>query len=334
MLKYLSKMAMDMLPSVAATIIGAYVVNHYIITRPAVNAPVAAAVSTTEPTAEAKTEPAKPVSKPSAKSVDVANLPEPGVKAKGISEKALLEKTAAEKPASVDKPVEKPVADKAVADKPAEKAAVDKPADKSTETASMPVEPRRHQPVLREKAVAKGASPQSPVQPFAAPAAAPVVAAPNTAPPVEAAIAPDEHRDAAELARAAIERLRGTGDGSSRTQEAARSPDAPRTTDAPRVVSAPPVAAAPVRPLPPPIMVSTPGTETFDQSAGSSQARPPYAADDPRRPVPPADIPPALPSAPLDLHADATDLPAREHRTVAEDVLSAAKSVFHAVLPK
>jgi hypothetical protein len=188
--------------------------------------------------------------------------------------------------------------------------------------------------VLREKAVAKGASPQSPVQPFAAPAAAPVVAAPNTAPPVEAAIAPDEHRDAAELARAAIERLRGTGDGSSRTQEAARSPDAPRTPDAPRVVSAPPVAAAPVRPLPPPIMVSTPGTETFDQSAGSSQARPPYAADEPRRPVPPADIPPALPSAPLDLHADATDLPAREHRTVAEDVLSAAKSVFHAVLPK
>ncbi len=202
MLKYLSKMAMDMLPSVAATIIGAYVVNHYIITRPAVNAPVAAAVSTTDPTAEAKTEPAKPVSKPSAKSVDVANLPEPGVKAKGISEKALLEKTAAEKPASVDKPVEKPVADKAAADKPAEKAAVDKPADKSTETASVPVEPRRHQPVLREKAVAKGASPQSPVQPFAAPAAAPVVAAPNTAPPVEAAIAPDEHRDAAELARA------------------------------------------------------------------------------------------------------------------------------------
>jgi hypothetical protein len=331
MLKYLSKVAMDMLPSVAATIIGAYVVNHYIITRPGVNAPVAAAVSTIEPTAEAKTEPAKPVSKPSGKSVDVANLPEPGVKAKGVSERAMLEKTAAEKPASVDKPAEKPVADKAVADKPAEKPVVDKSADKSMETASIPVETRRHQPAPREKAMAKGVSSSvsAPVQPFAAPVPAPVVA-PNTAPPAEAAIAPDEHRDANDLARAAIERLRGTGDGSPRAQEAARTPDAPR------VVLAPPVAAAPpVRPLPPPIMVSTPGSETLDQSAASSQPRPPYAADDPRRPVPPADIPPAPPPAPLDLHADATDLgEPREHRTVAEDVLSAAKSVFHAVLPK
>ncbi|HEX9470039.1 MAG TPA: hypothetical protein VF957_10905, partial [Bradyrhizobium sp.] len=92
----------------------------------------------------------------------------------------------------------------------------------------------------------------------------------------------------------------------------------------------------------PPIMVSTPGSETFDQPTGSSQMRPPYAAariDDPRRPIPPADIPLPSPSpspstsAPLDLHADATE-PPPEHKTVAEDMLSAAKSVFHAVLPK
>jgi hypothetical protein len=38
-------------------------------------------------------------------------------------------------------------------------------------------------------------------------------------------------------------------------------------------------------------------------------------------------------SRPLDLRADAAE-PVREHRTVAEDMLSAAKSVFHAVLPK
>ena len=31
MLKYLTKFAMDILPSVAATIIGAYIVNHYIV---------------------------------------------------------------------------------------------------------------------------------------------------------------------------------------------------------------------------------------------------------------------------------------------------------------
>ena len=48
MLKYLKKFAMDILPSVAATIIGAYIVNHYITTRPA-EAPVAAAVSSADP---------------------------------------------------------------------------------------------------------------------------------------------------------------------------------------------------------------------------------------------------------------------------------------------
>jgi hypothetical protein len=53
--------------------------------------------------------------------------------------------------------------------------------------------------------------------------------------------------------------------------------------------------------------------------------------DDPRRPTPPADIP--VPG-PLDLRADAADSATRAHTTVAEDVLSAAKSVFHAVLPR
>jgi hypothetical protein len=57
---------------------------------------------------------------------------------------------------------------------------------------------------------------------------------------------------------------------------------------------------------------------------------PPYTGsvriDDPLRPTPPADIPTAPPSRPLDLHADG--------KSVAEDMLSAAKSMFHAVLPK
>ena len=322
--KFVSKFAMDILPSVAATIIGAYIVNHYIVTRPGAYPP-AAAVSTAEPPAQAKVTPeaAKTGSKAPQTSSDVANIPEAGVKAKGISEKAILERSAVEKPA-----VEKPAVEK-----PAEKAA-----DKPAETASIPVETRRHQPALREKAIARSVP---------APAPAPVIAAPNTAPPVEAAVAPEEHRDANDLARAAIERLRGGSEGSPRAQEAARIPDAaPRIPDAPRVVAAPvvsapvmsaPVAATPpVRPLPPPIMVSTPSSETFDSNAGSSQIRSSYPAaarvDDPRRPTPPADIPSSPSSQPLDLHADAAE--PREHRTVAEDMLSAAKSVFHAVLPK
>jgi hypothetical protein len=304
MLKYVSKFALDILPSVVATIIGAYIVNHYIVTKPGADAPVAAAVSTTEPKADAKGAPETATA--SETSSGVANIPEPGVKAKGISEKAILEKSAAEKPA-------------------------EKSADKPAETASIPVETRRHQP--REKAIAK--SIPAPVQPSAPVSVPVVVAVPTTAPPappVEAATAPEERRDANDLARAAIERLRGAGDGLPRAQEAARIPDAARVPDQSRIVSAPPV-----RPLPPPIMVSTPQAETFESASGSSQMKPPYAGaariDDPRRPTPPADIP-EVSSRPLDLHAEATEPSAQEHTTVAEDMLSAAKSVFHAVLPK
>jgi hypothetical protein len=38
--------------------------------------------------------------------------------------------------------------------------------------------------------------------------------------------------------------------------------------------------------------------------------------------------------APLDLRAEAAQPQTREHTSVAEDVLLAAKSVFHSVLPK
>jgi hypothetical protein len=308
MLKYVSKFAMDILPSVAATIIGAYIVNHYIVAKPAAEAPPAAAVSAVSPKkAETRNE--------------VANIPESGVRAKGISEKAIFEKSAVEKPQerSQEKPQEK-----------SQEKSVEKSAEKPAETASIPVDTRRHQPAPREKATAKAVP--APVQP-ATPVAVPVIAAPNATPPVEAAIAPEEHRDANDLARAAIERLRG--EGLSRSQEAARTPDPARVPEPSRVVSAPVVAAPQIRPLPPPIMVSTPAAEALYPAADSSPMKRPYPAaagiDDPRRPTPPADIPD---SQPLDLRAEAAEPPpSREHTTVAEDMLLAAKSVFHAVLP-
>ena len=113
MLKYVSKFAMDILPSVVATILGAYIVNHYIATKPGADAPVAAAVSSADPKKAA----VKTGAKPSDISADVGNIPERGVKAKGISEKAILEKTAAEKPAAAEKPQEK--SQEKSADKPA-----------------------------------------------------------------------------------------------------------------------------------------------------------------------------------------------------------------------
>jgi hypothetical protein len=278
MLKYVSKFALDILPSVVATIIGAYIVNHYIVAKP--DAPVAAAVSTSDP---AKVDPKA--------SESVAALPEAGVKAKGISERAMLEKTAAEKPAAVDKPAD---------------------------TAGLPVEPRRSQPALREKAVAKAVQ---------SPAPAPSAAPPT---PVEAAVAPEEKRDANDLARAAIERLRGTNEASPRVQETVRIPEAPRAPETPHVASAPAV-----QPLPPPIMVSAPNMEASNPATGSVPIKPPYGTartDDPRRPTPPADIPSSSP--PVDLRAEAALPPPREHTSVADDVLSAARSVFHAVLPR
>jgi hypothetical protein len=176
-----------------------------------------------------------------------------------------------------------------------------------------------------------------------------VAAAPAT--PVDTAAAPDERRDANDLARAAIERLRVNGEASPRAPETVRAPEAPRAANAPvvanaapAVTNAPVIANAPaavnapaLRPLPPPIMISgSPAGEPYGQpSSGptSSQGRPPYAeASNPNRPTPPAEIPI---SRPLDLRAEVAEPSVRERATAAaEDALSTAKSLFHAVLPK
>jgi hypothetical protein len=235
-----------------------------------------------------------------AASADLGNIPAAGVRAKGISEKAIFEKPAAEKPQ--EKPAEKP----AVAEKGPEK---EKSAEKSVEqpeadTASISADTRRRAPAPREKTAIR----VIPLTAAAQPAAS--VAAPAAT--VEAAVTPDDRRDANDLARAAIERLR---------ENAPRAPEAVRVPDAtPRVASAPQTAA--VRPLPPPIVVATPPAD----NVGPTQPYPTAQVNDPRRPIPPADIPPA---APVDLNASA-----RPHTNVAEDVLLAAKSVFHSVLPQ
>jgi hypothetical protein len=301
MLNYLKKFAMDILPSVAATIIGAYIVNHYIATKPGADAPVAAAVSAADLKTEAKAGPPPAV----------------GVKAKGISEKSIMEKTAAEQPTVVEKAQEKT---EVKPDAKTEAKADVKSADAPVETASIPADPRRHQVAPREKVRVVLPSLVQPV--------APVAIQPNPAPTVEAAVTPEERRDANDLARAAIERLRVNGDTSPRVQEAARAPETSR------VVTSPVVSTPALRPLPPPIMVSAPPADLYGQ--GAAQSRPPYAANaaaaDPSRPTPPAEIPV---SRPLDLRAEVTEPSMRERTTaVAEDVLSTAKSLFHAVLPK
>jgi hypothetical protein len=282
MLKFVSKFVLDILPSVVATIVGAYIVNHYIIPKAGSDKPAAAVASTPDPKADSKAASAKPAETSS----DVANVPDPApTKTKG----------------------EKPVVDKASIEK-----------SEKSETASAPAETRRHQPAIREKAVAKVAPPAAPVAP---PPVATASVAPTETPPT-----PEERRDANDLARAAIERLR-VSEPQQRPQEAPRVPEAPRVQDAARAVSPP----QQVQQLPPPIMVSTPSIETY----GSLPSRPPYAPTeqtaDPRRPRPPGEIPTP---PPLDLQADATGSTRPDRPSVAEDVLSAAKSVFHSVIPR
>jgi hypothetical protein len=279
MLKYVSKFVLDILPSVVATIIGAYIVNHYIATKPTTDTPVAAAVSTVDP---------KPVDP---KTIDAKKSDPKAAKSEAKASEAPSDAAGAPEPGVVKK-------------------AAEKSADKPAETANVPTETRRHQPTPRDKTVAKTA-------PAAVPTPAPPVAAASIVPPVETSPTQEERRDANDMARAAIERLRSSS-------EASRAPDVPRAADAPR--------AAPVQPLPPAIMVSTPSGDSFNPNG---TPKPPYTpvarVDDPRRPTPPADIPTT--SRPIDLHAEAT-ASTPERTTVAEEVLSAAKSVFHAVLPR
>jgi hypothetical protein len=324
--KYISKFAMDMFPSVLATIIGAYIVNHY-IAKPS-DPPAASTVSPApekkaEATAASSSAAKSPNSKPAgagsaepkaaeSSAASTNNIPEPGVKAKGISEKAIAEKSAAE-----NSPVEKSSA--TVADKP-------------PETASNLVESRRRPLQARERMSGKSAPPAAVQGPAAPPAN------PNTAATLDTAPVQEESHDVANLARAALSRLRSVQGSSPRPQEVSRAPleTPPNSDQSSRAVAAPPVA-----PLPPPVVVVTPVGENLGTPVvASSPTGPPdthvLGVDAFARPTPPADIPVAVPSAsqPVELGAEATEQRPRERTTVAEDVLSAAKSVFNAVLPK
>lgn len=306
MLKYLAKFASDILPSVAATIIGAYIVNHYITAKPNAAAPAAVSARAAD-------------SKPVDGATNVANIPSDGVRAQGISEKAVFDRAAAEKPAA-EKPQEKAQEKTAEKKEKSQEKSEDKPAD----TASISADIHRRPAPPREKTAIRTIP--LPAAPSVQPAAS--TAVPSNPPPViEATANPDEHRDANDLARAAIERLR---------ENSPHSQDAARALDAPRAAAAPQQTPLAVQPLPPPVMVAAPAGDTFAPGAndGAQQPYPSSAqAYDPNRPIPPADIPSPQP---LELRSDNNGVPPlqQHNKNVAEDMLAAAKSVFHAVLPQ
>ena len=295
-------------------------------------------VSAAKPKGEGKAE-AKADAKSAGTMAMSANLPAAGVKAKGISEKAMMEKTAAERPAVVEKAQEKT---ESKTSKTEAKADAKADASKSSDTKSDGSRPKVHptptsaaMPLRRVKRKRSGSYWRRPCSPCNSPPASVVSCAGRTSRPVEAAVAPEERRDANDLARAAIERLRVNGETSSpRAPETARAPEAPSAQSgmAPVLANAPAAVTAPaLRPLPPPIMVSAPPPANqllrLRRSHGRLMPRPRPEPPDPARRIPL--------SRPLDLRAEMAGPSVRERATAAaEDVLSAAKSIFHAVLPK
>ena len=253
MIKFVSKFVLEILPSIAATVIGAYIVNHYIIAKPATQ-PAAAVASTAVPaTADADAKP------PEAR----GNV-----------------KQAADKPA---------VAAVASSDKQA--------ADK---------------PVQHEHAAARTIS---------------VVST-----PAESRRVAEEPREANELARAAIERLRASNAPVRPAEASARGHELQRASV---------VAIPSVQPLPPAINIATPAVEEPRPADGrQSMMQPRIAADaaasDPDRLIPPADIP--FGSRPFGVSENRLEnsslASAVPHTTVADDMFAAARSVFHAVLPR
>lgn len=259
--KLFTKYFLEVVPSIVATVVGAYIVTHYVNARPDADKPKAA------------------VTAPAQTSKDV------GKEAAGTAAKDAGRKPVKAEPAAAP---EKLIA------------APEKSVPEKAEKQDAASEPRRHQPAA--KAAAK-----------------------PVAPPAEANAQADERRDANDLARAAIERLRNAEPRppESRAPEAARaseparpietSPERGKVNSAIYAPAAPPAPSS-VQALPPAVAVIPPPGE-----AAAAQVK----SDDPLRPTPPAEIP----SRPLDLHA-------RGPGSVAEEVVSAAKSVFQAVVPR
>ena len=303
--KLFTKYFLEVVPSIVATVVGAYIVTHYINAKSDADKPKAAisAPSGTLKDAAPQTLKADDSGDRAAK-VESAKAEAARLKAEKLAlEKAAAERSAADRAENAKRAAEKLAAEKAASDKAAaEKLASEKAAAEK-----------------REKPVAKSA--------------------PAALLPAEANAAPDDRRDANDLARAAIERLRNAK-SSEKSAEQPRAPEAARAEEQPAraqerarvnsVVYAPSVPQqSAMQPLPPAVTVAPGPSEAAvappkpfpEPISGSSEIR----ADDGLRLTPPADIP----SRPLDLRAKQGRL-----SSVTEDVVSAAKSVFHAVVPE
>ncbi len=289
--QFLSKYILEVIPSVVATVLGAYIVTHYINSKPDADKPAAAASA-----------PAVPV-----KAVEAPKTEKPKSET-AKAEPARSEPLRAEPETAKSEPVKSEAA-----------VETEKSSDKSAEAARVL---RRHQIVVKERA-AKAAVPEK-------------------AAPVEANATPEDRRDANDIARAAIERLRGAEPRAAEAKAPERKLNTvgyapavapPQTYTPPPVQAAsppavyvPPPAREAAIPTPPPALAPLPS-----ENVAPLPMPPPSAsvarAEDPSRPTPPADIP----QRPLDIRAK-DDV--NQNTSVAEDVVSAAKNAFQSVMPR
>ena len=147
-----------------------------------------------------------------------------------------------------------------------------------------------------------------------------------------------ESREANDLARAVIERLRASNAPVRPVEASVRSHETPRpSVVAIRSVQPQTVQPASVQPLPPAINIATSAVEEPRPANDSQSAAPRRDVTDDsdngsRRLIPPADIPSV--SRMFGVSGNRTADTTAARTTVADDMLAAAKSVFSAVLPR
>lgn len=299
MLKYLSKFVLEIMPSIVATVVGAYIVANYINPKTP-DAAKTAAVSTANPSdgkGPAATTP--PEMKDGDGKAGAVNVPDAD--------------TAGKTPDQAKSP------DSKISDNKNSEKTTDKPKEQDKT-------PDRAKEAKEADAKAK---PGETVRPAtAARFAVRTPAAPALS---------DEKKDANDLARAAIERLRGTAErGRSATdiQPAPVPQSQPVAAPAAPTTPVAPLAVATAPPLPPPVVVSTPNYG--HRSADSGQDVPASGGEttgsaDAARLVPPAEIP-ATPT-PFAVRGSAVERPAVEQASIADQVMSTTKSFFRAITP-
>ncbi len=307
MVKYLSRFVLQMLPSITATVIGAYIVATYVNPR---NPPDSARTA-------AQTRPAeKPVAK---------------AEPTGPADATDVAASADDKPVDNKAAETKPVETKSLETKPVE--AAEKPEKaKPVKAASAPAAPSDVRVIPLAKPSTAPAEVQA-VQPTAQPAAS------QAAHPV----ASEERKDANDLARAAIQRLRSNPETREASKDASRPGDeAGRGVPSVRASqvrvgleqpqATPALIPASAPPLPPAINIGSPRYPQADDTTATASVR--TDGRDDIRLTPPGEVPTVR--EPLDLRAAnsrTTSAAANTNTSVADDFLSATKSFFRAITP-